>query len=507
MPFLENYIEIEEEENNFKNNEIKTYKAKREFIIKEIYILNEEEKISKIQLIKNITNENNIKIYDIIEKENSIFIIIDSDNEKSIMFDNLLEKSKEINFIKEVIIKGNGHYLKLSEIIELYKEGEKKTCKINLDEINGSGFFLEINENLSIPFKKVLFTCNHVLNGNYIKLNNKIKIKNKIMENYINIKNSELYTLENYKIGEKDLNKRKIFTDKYLDYTCIEILDNDFENNNIEFFEINNNQIEKDKDIFILQHPEGEDDLSYSLGQIIKKNNSTIYHSASTEVGSSGSPIINRKDYSVIGIHYGGTNNYNTAHDINYILSDIKSKLLNINIIKNIIKKLKDQNLINVNNNKYLEKEVLTKGKLGIIYKGENKENKNEILIISLNLFQFYENNDSKDENYLLEKIKAIINNIRKSNYKIYDIFIEENSINFVIEKYEMNFENYFMSKHKKLNFDEIKDFIIQLNEYIKIYKNLSINLDFISSKNILVRKENNKSIKYQFLFYYNKII
>ena len=76
MPFLEKYIEIEEEK-NYKNNEVKTYKAKREFIIKEIYILNEEEKILKIQLIKKIINENDIKIYDIIEKENSIFIVID----------------------------------------------------------------------------------------------------------------------------------------------------------------------------------------------------------------------------------------------------------------------------------------------------------------------------------------------------------------------------------------------------------------------------------------------
>ena len=69
MPFLENYIEIEEEKNKFKTNEIKTYRAKREFIIKEIYFLNKEEEISKIQLIKKITNENNIRIYDIIEKK------------------------------------------------------------------------------------------------------------------------------------------------------------------------------------------------------------------------------------------------------------------------------------------------------------------------------------------------------------------------------------------------------------------------------------------------------
>ena len=45
-----------------------------------------------------------------------------------------------------------------------------------------------------------------------------------------------------------------------------------------------------------------------------------------------------------------------------------------------------------INNIKYLKKEELTTGKLGIIYKGKNKENNNEILIISLNLFKLYEN-------------------------------------------------------------------------------------------------------------------
>ena len=218
MPFLENYIEIEGN-NNLKGSEIKTYKAKREFIIKEIYFPNEDEKISKIQAIKNFTNENNIKIYDIIEKENSIFIVIDSDEEKSILFDNLFKNTKEKNFIKEAIIKGNGNYLKLSEIKRLYIEGEKKACKINLDKIKGSGFFCKIDENLGIPFKKALFTCNHVLNENYLKSNNIIKIKNKLDDTYLNVKDNELYTLDNYKIGENDLNKRKIFSDKFLDYT------------------------------------------------------------------------------------------------------------------------------------------------------------------------------------------------------------------------------------------------------------------------------------------------
>ena len=337
MPFLDKYIEIEEE-NNYNESKIKTYKAKREFIIKEV--LKEEEKISKIRLIKNIANENNINIYDIIEKENSIFIVIDSDKEKSIIFDNLIGKLNEINFIKEEKIKGNGNYLKLLEIKELYEKGEKKMCKINLDKKSGSGFFLEIDKNLNIPFKKALFTCNHVLNENYLKLKNRIEIRNKLENKFIYLQDSELYTLENYKRKENNINERKIFTDKILDYTCIEIFDNEFKNN-IELFKINKNELKIDKDIFILQHPEGEDILSYSVGQIIKIENSIIYHTASTGEGSSGSPIINREDLSVIGIHYGGTNNFNAACNIKNIIFDIKSKLLNINIVKKNIEKIK----------------------------------------------------------------------------------------------------------------------------------------------------------------------
>lgn len=63
MSYLENYIEIEEEEeenNHGPENGIKTYKAKREYLIKEIEIKDEEEKLSKMQLINNFANESNI---------------------------------------------------------------------------------------------------------------------------------------------------------------------------------------------------------------------------------------------------------------------------------------------------------------------------------------------------------------------------------------------------------------------------------------------------------------
>ena len=155
---------------------------------------------------------------------------------------------------------------------------------------------------------------------------------------------------------ETNVNKRKIITDSTLDYTCIELLDDDFENKT-ELFNIYKDKLKNYKDIFILQYPQGQDILSYSLGQILNIQNSNIYHSASTEGGSSGSPILNRGDLSVIGINNGGINGFNFAHDMKYILEDIKYKILNINKMSNIIEKLKEDKIININNNNYLKKE------------------------------------------------------------------------------------------------------------------------------------------------------
>ena len=47
----------------------------------------------------------------------------------------------------------------------LYDYGGQRMCKIKINNIQGSGFFLEIenNLNLNIPFKRALFTNNHII--------------------------------------------------------------------------------------------------------------------------------------------------------------------------------------------------------------------------------------------------------------------------------------------------------------------------------------------------------
>ena len=105
-----------------------------------------------------------------------------------------------------------------------------------------------------MPFKYALFTNNHVLNESSIEKGKKINF------DYYNGK-------KRIEITEK----KRVFTNKELDYTCIEIFESDDINN---YFEIepelnkyNKQFIEKNQpEIFILQYPYGID-ISFQMGE------------------------------------------------------------------------------------------------------------------------------------------------------------------------------------------------------------------------------------------------
>ena len=89
----------------------------------------------------------------------------------------------------------------------------------------------------------------------------------------------------------------------------------------------------KGNDIFILQYPNGNA-MSFSCGKINRIVGNKLAHSASTEHGSSGSPIILRGDDNyVIGLHFGGNKSNNWATKINDILEDISKDILKPNEI------------------------------------------------------------------------------------------------------------------------------------------------------------------------------
>ena len=161
-----------------KKSNIKTYLARIEPIIKEISYKNKNEYLEIREKLEGIKNK--IKIYDIIEEEDKIYIVIDNNNEIISEIDKLILKN-ESEIKKEGILKGQGNPVSKKEIFELFNM-EKSMCKIFYEKIEdneikkgkASGFFCEIDE---FPIKYGLFTNNHVLNENDIKKGNIINIE------------------------------------------------------------------------------------------------------------------------------------------------------------------------------------------------------------------------------------------------------------------------------------------------------------------------------------------
>ena len=396
---------------------IRTYLARIELIIKEIipknineYCLIEE----KLQRLKNI-----IKIYDIIEENNRIYLVIDNKIEMIKRIDELL-LSNELNINKEGILKDHGKPVTKSEILNLFKM-ENSMCKISFEKIInfklqkglGTGFFCEMN---NFPIKYALFTNNHILNEESIKLGKVINF-----QYYDNSLNKEKSILIN--------NKRKIITSKKLDYTCIELNEIDGIKH---FFKIdpillnNYKNLLQNSDIFILQFANG-DELSFSYGKILSIEDSNIIHSASTEEGSSGSPIIRRcKDNYILGLHFAGVKNdnnlysFNLAKGFDYILNDIINKI-----------------------------------KIMPVYDNNQSDKKNEILCI------YHPGNNYGDEVNLLYDFNSDIEGWTEENRKLY-IDTGEKNKNFFKENLEIYING------KKIKFDykykpkEFKEFEVK---------------------------------------------
>ena len=121
-----------EKSNNSQSN-ICTFKAKKDFLIKEINYQNEEEKLTKLGAIEQIKNE--IKIQDVIVDIHHIYVALDYDDKSSEKFDKIINLSKE-GFKSESIIKSNGKYSNFLEIKKMYEKGENKMAKFELKKMD-----------------------------------------------------------------------------------------------------------------------------------------------------------------------------------------------------------------------------------------------------------------------------------------------------------------------------------------------------------------------------------
>ena len=240
------------------------------------------------------------------------------------------------NYIQEKELKEYPKSVKKKDLKRIIEQMEKSVCKIICDDGFGTGFFCKIPFPDNSKLLPMLVTNYHIL-GNDIN-NNKI----------INI------SLDDDKVEHIiDLSQhRKKYCDSTYDISMIEIITKD-NLDNISYLEIEENILEiqqydkfNNSSIYLLHFPHG-DSIECSLGVIkkISENGWDILHLCETQKGSSGSPIINLKNFKVIGIHKGAKKNENCN-----IGTFIKRPIKEFNIIhkkeKKEIVKLNDDLII-----------------------------------------------------------------------------------------------------------------------------------------------------------------
>jgi len=266
---------------------------------------------------------------------------------------------------------------------KILKQMRECVCKI-YSENPGTGFFTKI-ENIS-----VLITNYHVLKKG------EIKKKGEINYSFGSEKKIRSITYEP--------NTRKIYYNEDLDYTAIEILNQD----NIEekhFLEIDKN-IERNNfihyPIYLLGYPgEGilNNEIHVSYG-IIQKIEKRIIHLSSTDKGSSGSPILSLKNCKVIGYHFGNYSEEKVNVNLGTFIGDFEKKIFNesIEIFKKNNQSLNEikiiYNISNLNNIKIFGKEFVKNNinKCEIIYEGKQQK-----------LSEYFKINDNIKENGKLE--------------------------------------------------------------------------------------------------------
>ena len=231
--------------------------------------------------------------------------------------DNSSSFSSEFSIQKENHVK-LGENLTTKKSILLNEKAENSICEIIKDNGYGSGFFSKIKYEGNEIF--CLFTNNHVIDEEMLLNNENIEIK---------INNKK------YNISLKL--KRRKWTDKDIDFTCIEIIEEDNIISIIDPFEIdkNNYNIEYeiknyDKRGIVIASIglNGEIELPQGIIYYVNNRNDYFLHNCNTDPGFSGGPIILIKNLRVIGIHcgYDKINNKNVGIYFKKIIEKIERK-------------------------------------------------------------------------------------------------------------------------------------------------------------------------------------
>ena len=273
-------------------------------------------------------------------------------------------------------------------------------CKIIFSNTIGTGFFIKLYKSDKPLF--LLMTNEHIITKDMIKKKEEIEVY------YNNQKKRVKITL--------DSDKRYIRRYNYINIDCtiVEIVKEDNINEdyfllpNIDFKDYNYKKL-KNKHIYIVQFPLGKD-ICYSNGEITNIDKYEFTHKASTEPGSSGSPIFLDKTTKVIGIHKASDNDKKENYG---------------DFIFPIINKLKKKKNMN-KYNKNVEKETNKQNELKIIIK-LNLSDKYYYLRFTVFGEEFVKNNN--------EKCKIIVNGVE--NFELSQLCVDnkdENINNFLLK-------------------------------------------------------------------------
>ena len=238
-------------------------------------------------------------------------------NGQNLVNDKLKLEKKEANIIGSNILSYDTYNKNLSKL-------QKSIRRIVINnKIYGTGFLMEL-EKENTPFY-CLITNEHVITEELIEKKAEIEIiyaqnaQNGILK--IKLDEDERF-IRNYGYLGIDATAVQIFPEK-------DEIKKDFffKNDNIEKLSKDNYKILENKNIHILQYPGSENVLSISQGDYLGIYNINEFdHSASTEPGSSGSPIFVFFDSQIIifGIHKAGKEDRNVGEFIYPLIHSLK---------------------------------------------------------------------------------------------------------------------------------------------------------------------------------------
>ena len=278
-------------------------------------------------------------------------------------------KQKDSLFIPEIVISNNP----LQKLDLSITKACKSLCKIIISPKKiGSGFLIQLFKGKDQFF--CLMTNEHVVTKKMIEERQKI----------------DAYYDSQSKLIEINLNPQerfiKDFRDIEIDATIIEILPKDDIPKDYFLLPLIDYMDNYDKligeDIAIIQFPKGE--MNYSYGKIIEIRQTLLYefaYNASTDKGSSGSPIFLKGTTKVVGIHKGNeiknedkTIKKNIGNFIFPIFSYFKNYLGNRSEIN-------DNHFINDETNKVIQtKNVLNNNKEVTLGNKINNNEKNNLV-------------------------------------------------------------------------------------------------------------------------------